>query len=245
MLCAGYENGGKNACFGDSGGPLMIATSAAPGWKQVGIVSWGSFYCGEADYPNVYTRVSTYQPWIAGCLVDSQGRICAGWDALEPDNTPAEAHPLLLDSSVQTLTLSTLSDSYWFQFEATAGELYLFETIVPDTLRGDTILWLYDTDGRTALALGDGYRASYIKSLGDHDSLRWKATKNGTFYVQVQSRWLGHSVEYQLRGFSAVGEVFLPLVARPYSFVAPPLLEVLPTAEALVPPVPVVKTPEP
>jgi secreted trypsin-like serine protease len=41
MICAGYDNGGKNACFGDSGGPLMIPTAAAPGWKQVGIVSWG------------------------------------------------------------------------------------------------------------------------------------------------------------------------------------------------------------
>ena len=41
MVCAGYENGGKNSCFGDSGGPLMIRTAAAPGWKQVGIVSWG------------------------------------------------------------------------------------------------------------------------------------------------------------------------------------------------------------
>jgi hypothetical protein len=240
MVCAGYENGGKNACFGDSGGPLMIATSAAPGWKQVGIVSWGSFFCGAAEYPNVYTRISTYQPWISDCLVDSQGRICAGWDDFEPDNTPAEAHPLLLNGSAQTLTLSSRSDSDWFRFEAIAGERYLFESIVPDTVRGDTILWLYDTDGRTAIALGDSYRA--FERLGDHDALRWQALRDGPFYLQVQSRWLGRRVEYQLRGATLVGEVFLPLVRWPYYYDIPWPIEGMP-AEPIVQPALPAKTP--
>jgi hypothetical protein len=245
MVCAGYENGGKNACNGDSGGPLMIATTAAPGWKQVGIVSWGPSRCGLADYPNVYTRVSTYQAWIAACLVDHNGRLCAGWDANEPDNGPEQAHPLLLDSPAQTLTLSSLSDSDWFQFAATTGNLYQFDAEVPNTERGDTILWLYDTDGKTALALGDSYRPSDSPPLGDHDTLRWKAPKSGTFYLQVQSRWLGRRVDYQIRGATYVAELFLPLIARPYEFTAAPVLVALPPAAPGVQTLPAVKTPAP
>jgi hypothetical protein len=233
MVCAGYENGGKNVCFGDSGGPLMIPTAAAPGWKQVGIVSWGPGFCGSADYPNVYTRISTYQPWIAACLLDRQGRICAGWDANEPDNTPEQAHPLLLDGSAQTLTLSSLQDADWFQFGATAGTIYEFDAVVPDTERGDTILWLYDSDGKTALVLGDSYHPNYLPSLGDHDTLRWKAASSGTFYLQVESRWLGHRVDYQIRGVTYVTDLFLPFVARPYDYLAQTMLDVLPPAASL------------
>ncbi len=245
MVCAGYENGGKNVCFGDSGGPLMIPTAAAPGWKQVGIVSWGPLFCGSADYPNVYTRISTYQPWITDCLLDHNGRLCAGLDASEPDNTPEQAHPLLLDSPAQTLTISSLSDSDWFQFEATAGKIYEFATVVSDTEQGDTILWLYDTDGKTALALGDSYRPIYSTPFGDHDTLRWKATKSGTFYLQVDSRWLGHRFGYQISGATYVTDLFLPFVVRPFEYLSSPLIEVVPPADASLQTLPAVKTPAP
>jgi hypothetical protein len=245
MVCAGYENGGKNACFGDSGGPLMIPMAAAPGWKQVGVVSWGPGSCGSAQRPNVYTRISAYQPWIADCLVDRNSHICAGWDDNEPDNTPAQAHSLLIDSPAQTLTLSSLSDVDWFQFEATTGQKYQFEAVVPDTILGDTILWLYDSDGKTALALGDSYRPRYLPALGDHDVLRWQAPHTGTFYLQVESRWLGRRVNYQIRGATYVTDLFLPIVARSYPYPIPPFIEVLPTAIPVGQVLPVVKTPEP
>lgn len=222
MVCAGYDNGGKNACFGDSGGPLMIPTAAAPGWKQVGIVSWGPYSCGSPGRPAVYTRISTYQPWIADCLHDRNGRICAGWDANEPDNTPAQAHPLLIDSPAQTLTLSALNDSDWFHFEAVAGQKYQFDVVVPTTtMRADTILWLYDSDGRTALALADGYRPLYESMRGDHDILRWQAPHTGTFYLEIGSRWLGRRVDYQISGATYVTDLFMPLVARPYEYLFP------------------------
>jgi secreted trypsin-like serine protease len=58
MLCAGDLNrGGRDACQGDSGGPLLRRDSGR--WVQVGIVSWG-VGCGRAQFPGVYTQVSTF-----------------------------------------------------------------------------------------------------------------------------------------------------------------------------------------
>ncbi|MCE7988990.1 MAG: hypothetical protein DYG89_48160 [Caldilinea sp. CFX5] len=244
MVCAGYENGGKSACFGDSGGPLMIPIAAAPGWKQVGIVSWGSSSCASPERPNVYTRISTYQPWIADCLLDHNGRICAGWDANEPDNSPAEAHPLLMDSPAQTLTLATMSDTDWFQFAATAGQNYRFMVVVSDTMPADVILWLYDSDGRTALAYADSYRPDYTIRQGDREFLRWQAPHNGAFYLQVESRWLGRRLTYQISGVTNATDLFLPIIAQFYLYPGPTPIPV-PTAIPGIQTLPVVKTPEP
>jgi secreted trypsin-like serine protease len=61
MLCAGFAEGGRDACQGDSGGALVIRDGQ--GWEQAGIVSWGDG-CAEPMKPGVYTRVSRYVDWI-------------------------------------------------------------------------------------------------------------------------------------------------------------------------------------
>ena len=62
MLCAGEEDGGKDACNGDSGGPLLEKMSDGS-IVQVGIVSFGSG-CARANRPGIYTRVSAFADWI-------------------------------------------------------------------------------------------------------------------------------------------------------------------------------------
>ncbi|XP_015429021.1 PREDICTED: chymotrypsin-1-like [Dufourea novaeangliae] len=51
-----FTKSGEGACHGDSGGPLV------GGGIQIGIVSFGR-PCG-IGYPDVFTRVSSFVPWI-------------------------------------------------------------------------------------------------------------------------------------------------------------------------------------
>lgn len=64
MLCVGKLEGGKDTCQGDSGGPLQIVLQEPYCmYSIIGITSFGKF-CGFANYPAIYTEVSSYVPWI-------------------------------------------------------------------------------------------------------------------------------------------------------------------------------------
>ena len=93
MVCAGFRDGGVDACKGDSGGPLACYVDGqhpemytrdnvllfSGKYQLVGVISWG-FGCGrvsclgsnkqiqslvdQAQNPGVYSRVSHYRQWI-------------------------------------------------------------------------------------------------------------------------------------------------------------------------------------
>ncbi|TKS93224.1 Enteropeptidase [Collichthys lucidus] len=67
MLCAGLKDGGKDACQGDSGAPLVAKQGSV--WVQSGVVSFG-LGCGQL--PGGYVRVSKYQQWINQSMGSSE-----------------------------------------------------------------------------------------------------------------------------------------------------------------------------
>jgi len=60
QVCAGEVGQGKDTCQGDSGGPLVVKHDDDNLWYLCGLTSWG-YGCGDGG---VYTRASTFRPWV-------------------------------------------------------------------------------------------------------------------------------------------------------------------------------------
>ncbi|KAM7338261.1 hypothetical protein ACRRTK_001745 [Alexandromys fortis] len=61
MFCAGYREGGKDSCEGDSGGPHVTEVEGTS--FLTGIISWGEECAIKGKY-GIYTKVSRYVNWI-------------------------------------------------------------------------------------------------------------------------------------------------------------------------------------
>ncbi|KAG7156168.1 Serine proteinase stubble-like 7 [Homarus americanus] len=62
-MCAGQTQGqGLGTCIGDSGGPLQCNMRDGR-WYLAGVTSFGSG-CAKPGFPDVYTRITYYLPWI-------------------------------------------------------------------------------------------------------------------------------------------------------------------------------------
>lgn len=67
-ICAWVATGGKGACVGDSGGPLLTN-----GGVQVGITSYGpDSGCAGTAMPSVFERVSAHEAWIKVRTISSR-----------------------------------------------------------------------------------------------------------------------------------------------------------------------------
>ena len=61
FICYGFKEGGTDACYGDSGGPLQCERNGS--WVQIGIVSWGQ-ECAQPNYYGVYANVEALLSFV-------------------------------------------------------------------------------------------------------------------------------------------------------------------------------------
>ncbi|XP_032633191.1 mannan-binding lectin serine protease 1 isoform X1 [Chelonoidis abingdonii] len=81
MFCAGYYEGGKDTCLGDSGGAFVIQDPRTQRWVAQGLVSWGGpEECGSKQVYGVYTKVSNYVDWVEEKMGSSHR-----WTFLDPE----------------------------------------------------------------------------------------------------------------------------------------------------------------
>uniref|UniRef100_A0A5S6QYT2 limulus clotting factor C n=1 Tax=Trichuris muris TaxID=70415 RepID=A0A5S6QYT2_TRIMR len=70
VFCAGHLEGGKDACEGDSGGPLFCEVDGK--YVQYGIVSQGDG-CARRNLPGEYTKLSKFIGWLEDNVKTMQG----------------------------------------------------------------------------------------------------------------------------------------------------------------------------
>ena len=110
MICAGYKEGGRDACLGDSGGPLACQIEENGPYVLYGITSWG-IGCGDPLHPGVYTRVTALMDWVKGTrdkiLTSERG----SWNGLW---TPDRARGPVIGKKWGQMVLDRKSQWIWY-----------------------------------------------------------------------------------------------------------------------------------
>ncbi|MCL4826883.1 MAG: serine protease [Caldilinea sp.] len=225
MLCAGYETLTMGACYGDSGGPLMVQQPDAS-WRQIGIVSWGPSGCTADGMYDVFTRVSHFTTWIEACMADPNALQCRGGDAFEPDNTPANAQQLAGPISNQMHTFHEMGDQDWVRLDVEAGKEYLFMTgrVTTTVPFLKTVIWLFAGDGRTPITYTESAQPVWQPweefTFEQSALLTWKADRTGPVYASVELLPAAYDQSYgpSTRYWLTVGELtraYIPLLIGP------------------------------
>lgn len=71
MYCAGFTEGGADACQGDSGSSMTYIDANSGNTILLGVISWG-VGCGRSQSPGVYASVRYHYNWLAKQICTSQ-----------------------------------------------------------------------------------------------------------------------------------------------------------------------------
>lgn len=124
QICAGLEDGGKDACQGDSGSPLLIDDAATGRAQVIGIVSAG-IGCARPKLPGIYTRVSSYHGWIAAKMATSDAEDAVATSTATPSTSPESSPTGTNDVTTPATTPSapTSTPNVPVAIDATIGQV--------------------------------------------------------------------------------------------------------------------------
>ncbi|MCC1495460.1 trypsin-like serine protease [Alcanivorax sp. 1008] len=135
MICAwepqpdADDTFGEDACFGDSGGPLLLPenTLLSSGRTShewlLGATSFGSVACNSIKTPGIYTRMASFESWIEGTTANAGDALV---DVVATLDQPAAARPAqAFNFDVGIANNSKLNSASDAIFEVTAANTTL------------------------------------------------------------------------------------------------------------------------
>jgi trypsin len=224
MLCAGgaADDGDEDSCSGDSGGPLISATTG----KQVGIVSYG-LGCARPNTPGVYARVIGGMPFITAgiCALATVDRpdSCPEVDELDDTTAPADTTPTVpIDADDTTTATNNGTEPTVPTFPAVTGDTaqveflvqydgYASETTWELSLPNGNVVYTFPDDSQTPNNRGNYELWSYVFddfpvgedytfTMRDFDGLQ-----DGGFFIIYQSN-VGNGADACNKEVLAVGD---------------------------------------
>jgi secreted trypsin-like serine protease len=201
MLCAGLTAGGKDSCYGDSGGPLIVADGAG-GWLQAGIVNWGQG-CALAGYYGVYARLSQFESWLQSqvfvpdafaylpsILNSSTSRLnctpSASGDADNISDALIVCSGQLVNGQVDQFT----DPDDVFKIQANAGQHL---SLTMSGSGGDADLYLFPPGSSN---VNTDTPSAYSTSVSNNENIEYNLTMSGYWYIDVYS--YGGTTNYSL-----------------------------------------------
>jgi subtilisin family serine protease len=104
-------------------------------------------------------------------------------DLYEPDNNYSDAFFISVSGIPQTHNFTSVNDSDYVKFNATAGLVYYIRTAnLSDINSADTVITLYSTDGTTQLVEHDDVEDGVVR----YSQVAWKASVSGTYFVKIR-----------------------------------------------------------
>jgi len=178
MLCAGFANGGRDFCGGDSGGALIVQDSSGRR-IQAGIVSWAGNTCAQRGFYGVYTRVSNYIDWIKQYVpLNSTPTPVPSGDRYESDDTQNRAKSISINGNRQTHNIHRNNDVDWLKFNTVRGQKYVVETLNLGS-HMDTQIWVYDPN-QNYLYNDD------ISNTNQASRISFIAAQSSTHYIAIE-----------------------------------------------------------